>query len=78
MTRSYETVVQCIQQLADEQQSIYRDPVQYGLSPVQRHRLSEIKGELQSLWLERKRARVTFRDVLENFGEDRKFSKIVM
>jgi len=74
MSAPYNTVVSRIQELAAEQQQIYRGPVTFGLEQNQRLRLAQIKAELQQLWLERKRGRVNFRDALEDFSEDRKFT----
>ena len=76
MSEPYENVVWKIQQLATEQQRMYRSPPRYGFGRRQCMRLEKIKAELQRLWLERKRARVHFHDTLEDFGEERKFTRV--
>ena len=72
MIASYQRVVGRIQQLSKEQHDIYLSGAQRGLNDRQRRRLMEIKTELQRQWLERKRVRTHFRDVLDTVSEERK------
>lgn len=73
MTAPYPTVVSRIQELSNEQHAIYLNGARRGLSDRQRRRLTEIKTDLQRLWLERKRGRTHLHDVLDHYSEERKW-----
>ena len=69
MANKYEGVVERIQKLSEEQRHLYLLASQRQLSDGQRRRLGEIKVELQSMWLNRKRERTRFHDPLDDFVE---------
>ena len=69
MAIKYESVVERIQKLSEEQRNLYLLASKRELTDAQRKRLSEIKSELQELWLNRKRERTRFHDPLDDFVE---------
>ncbi|MBI1802128.1 MAG: DUF2630 family protein [Chloroflexi bacterium] len=67
MVNRYQGVVERIQRLSDEQHRLYLTAAKQELSASQRKRLAEIKQELQTLWLNRKRERTHMHDPLDEF-----------
>lgn len=69
MNRKYEKVVERIQHLSEEQHQLYLHAAQRSLTDKERRRLSDIKAELQRLWLERKLERTRYQDPLNELIE---------
>ncbi len=69
MAVKYQSVVDRIQRLSEEQRQLYLLAAKRELSDSQRKRLTEIKSELQELWLSRKRERTRYHDPLDDYVE---------
>ncbi len=71
ITSEYHELVERIQRLSDEQHQLYQLASQHEFTNAQRERLAEIKVELRTLWQERERERLRFRDTLDGLMAQR-------
>ncbi len=62
---TYQEILDRIHNLSEEQHQLYIQAAKRGLSQSQRRRLSQIKEDLNTLWLKRKSQRPRFTDSLD-------------